>query len=1061
MKSLIIIVQFFLLNMAFLLGLSGQSPFKKIEFGTKGGSTVLPAIQSDILLEPNPYSGPKLNFETKHFSFGQLAKALGQPIVLEKDENGRPVAISYHKKIEGNIKERGNVHNAVQEFLGDIASELHLDHPENQFEIVSEEWDELGMLHIRMRQVLDGIPVYGGEIMLHGNEEGLNYFNGHYYTNVLFSKRKGTQISKKHAIKIVSDLEGVNLSTIAKEPKSTSQGERIGIQLKEPTRTQLMYFFYKDRLVLTWHLDYYTSAIDHWSTFVDARTGGIIKKVYLTCSLDGNTKSHAIANSKENSELKLVAPPPSAGDRTATGRDLNGKTQTIHVWNQDGKNYLLDASKSMYNAGASRMPEEPIGALITLDAGSTHPQNQNFEVGLPFSEDNRWGPLQISAHYNGSVAYEYYRQVHARNSINGQGGNIISIYNVSETDGGGMDNAFWSGKAMFYGNGRNAYNKLAGGLDVAGHEMTHGVIGATANLNYEGESGAINESMADVFGTMIDREDWQLGEDVVKRSAFPSGFLRDMSDPHNGGSRLGDPGWQPRHVNEQYHGEQDNGGVHINSGIPNYAYYLFVQNMAKRVGEANAKKQGERIYYRALSRYLTRSSQFVDLRAAIIKSAQDLYGSQEVEDAKNAFAAVGIGSGGSTGGNGKLNDLPINPGTWFFLANDKDYNSIFLFNLGTQNQPDELFNQGIRSKVSMTDNGALGVFVGNDKKIYGLQRQSNGGYQLFIVDDKQPWRNAVISKDGNSLALLGDSPEPSIFVWSFVKSEGVKIDLYNPTTADGVEAGDVQYAEAMEFDHSGEYILYDALSRIRSSTGANYEYWDIGFVHVWDNNTRDWGSGKVSKLISDLPEKVSIGNPVFSKNSPYVIAFDILDQRSGTDQYAVLGANIETGEIGSIFQNSELGFPNYSIDDKNIVFNASDQSGNPVLGLIGVESNKIKASGDASIFLDGGRWGVFFADGQRNLQIKTKDIAKDQPKQFLLLGNPVNEELNIKYIGNDKVNSIDMKIVDRQGKVLVEDDLLHWAKDEVKQIPVSTLKKGIYIIELNNFKIQERLKWVK
>ena len=149
-----------------------------------------------------------------------------------------------------------------------------------------------------------------------------------------------------------------------------------------------------------------------------------------------------------------------------------------------------------------------------------------------------------------------------------------------------MGNAFWNGQAIFYGNGDAAFGALAKGLDVAGHEMSHGVIQSTANMEYQGESGALNESFADVFGAMIDRDNWLIGEDIVKKSAFPSGALRNMSDPHNG-ARTNDfnSGWQPRHYDERYKGTEDNGGVHINSGIPNYAFYKFATSVGKDKAE--------------------------------------------------------------------------------------------------------------------------------------------------------------------------------------------------------------------------------------------------------------------------------------------------------------------------------------------------------------------------------------------------------------------------------------------------------------------------------------------
>src|SRR6185436_18716992 len=116
------------------------------------------------------------------------------------------------------------------------------------------------------------------------------------------------------------------------------------------------------------------------------------------------------------------------------------------------------------------------------------------------------------------------------------GGNIVSIINVTDENDNNMDNAFWSGAAMFYGNGNQAFTSLAKGLDVAGHEMSHGVIQNTANLEYLSQSGALNESYADIFGSLIDRDDYKMGEDVVKLNFFPSGALRDLSNPHNGGN---------------------------------------------------------------------------------------------------------------------------------------------------------------------------------------------------------------------------------------------------------------------------------------------------------------------------------------------------------------------------------------------------------------------------------------------------------------------------------------------------------------------------------------------
>ena len=124
------------------------------------------------------------------------------------------------------------------------------------------------------------------------------------------------------------------------------------------------------------------------------------------------------------------------------------------------------------------------------------------------------------------------------------------MINVANSDGSDMDNAFWNGAVMFYGNGDQAFDApLSKALDVAGHEMSHGVIQATANLEYQYESDAMNESFADIFASMIDRDDWQIGEDVANSAVFPSGTMRDMFEHDH------------RWVREYFHGKRSRAAV--------------------------------------------------------------------------------------------------------------------------------------------------------------------------------------------------------------------------------------------------------------------------------------------------------------------------------------------------------------------------------------------------------------------------------------------------------------------------------------------------------------------
>lgn len=191
---------------------------------------------------------------------------------------------------------------------------------------------------------------------------------------------------------------------------------------------------------------------------------------------------------------------------------------------------------------------------------------------------------------NAKKVYQYYLQQHHYNSIDGKGMDIISSVHVGRK----YQNAFWNGQQMAYGDGDEIIGPFVTHLDVVGHEMTHGVIGN--RLNYERESGALNESIADVFGFLVKNKsepvpyaetDWTMANGILrwkdpddpdgKVQSFP---LRRFDKP---GTAFDIPGvakdTQLSRYSELYEGNEDNGGVHINSGIPNHAFYLFSENL--------------------------------------------------------------------------------------------------------------------------------------------------------------------------------------------------------------------------------------------------------------------------------------------------------------------------------------------------------------------------------------------------------------------------------------------------------------------------------------------------
>jgi bacillolysin/thermolysin len=165
-------------------------------------------------------------------------------------------------------------------------------------------------------------------------------------------------------------------------------------------------------------------------------------------------------------------------------------------------------------------------------------------------------------------------------------------------------------------------------LDVTAHELTHAITDRTADLVYECQSGALNESFSDIFASNVDTGDWEIGEDL------PGGPLRDMADP----ARFGDPAHVDDYDTRPNDDDpfNDHGAVHSNSGIPNHVYYLIVQNIGR--------KDAEQVMYRVLTEELEPTSGFEDFRTASLEVARDLFGERSPQYAQidQSFAAVGL-----------------------------------------------------------------------------------------------------------------------------------------------------------------------------------------------------------------------------------------------------------------------------------------------------------------------------------------------------------------------------------------------------------------------------------
>ena len=321
----------------------------------------------------------------------------------------------------------------------------------------------------------------------------------------------------------------------------------------------------------------------------------------------------------------------------------------------------MQASDDTRSARATAPPQ----AVLAAQAGVKERIVYDGQTGdaLPGREARREGEAPtsdaaVNEAYDGSGdTYDLYQQAYSRDSIDGINMRLDSTVHHRQ----GYDNAFWNGRQMVYGDGDEdqpevdrLFNRFTRSLDVIGHELTHGVVQFTAGLVYRNQSGALNEHFADVFGSLVKQwklgqqandADWIIGAGLFTANVQGSG-IRSMKAP---GTAYNDPVLgrdpQPGHMNDFNNTTSDNGGVHINSGIPNHAFYRAAIELGGKAWERTG-----RIWYQTLTGGRLGNEASFDEAAGLTHTvAGGLFGAGSVEQqaVRTGWAAVGINVGSS------------------------------------------------------------------------------------------------------------------------------------------------------------------------------------------------------------------------------------------------------------------------------------------------------------------------------------------------------------------------------------------------------------------------------
>ncbi|MFF7734705.1 M4 family metallopeptidase [Streptomyces sp. NPDC007984] len=466
--------------------------------------------------------------------------------------------------------------------------------------------DDDGTRHVRYDRTYHRLPVLGGDFVLHLNPDGTY---------------RGTSRATKSALSLASVTPKVAAPKAADLAANLLRAAHLGETLKRLTaKPRLVVDALHGAPKLAWQTD----AVAH------DELGNPVGRTVLT---DATTGARIDAWDTMESA-------------SGEGRSLYGGTVPLQTTAAGSSYQLKDATRGgTYTGDAENKTDKCLLTICLTRAPAT----------LFTDADNQWGTgaaadrstVAVDAQYGTDVTWDYYKKVHGRDGIAGDGKGSFNRVHYGKD----YNNAFWDDTCfcMTYGDGDGKLMGPLVSLDVAGHEMSHGVTSKTAALTYSGESGGLNEATSDVFGTLVefhaanaeDRGDWLIGEKVV-RSGLGREALRFMDKPSKDGKSA--DCWDAKL------GDLD---VHYSSGVGNHFAYLLAEGSGAKslngvtynsptcdgstvtgIGRAKLGK----IWYRALTVYMTSSTDYADARKATLSAAKDLYGADSTEQKTVAAA---------------------------------------------------------------------------------------------------------------------------------------------------------------------------------------------------------------------------------------------------------------------------------------------------------------------------------------------------------------------------------------------------------------------------------------
>jgi Zn-dependent metalloprotease/Tol biopolymer transport system component len=848
----------------------------------------------------------------------------------------------------------------AKRFLQANRDVLLLSQPDDELRLNHRETDKLGRTVLRYSQFYRGLEVWPGEIGVHSDAAGA--IDLVHTTTVPTPEGLDVtpRVTAEQAMQRASASVPGGLSGTATDPKLL-----IYAPLDQPSK-------------LAWKLELSFGLNQHWQMVVDAQTGSNLKAVNMCM----------------------------CANVSGSGVDLLGITRPLNVDQQGGLYYMRNLSKPMFNAATG------VGSIQIADArNATESQifvdnrlaNRFHNIS---TNPNSWTNADaVSAAYNFSEVHDYYLQTHSRSSYDGQGSSIIATVRI-----GGPGNAFWHPvlKQMFF---HNLEDRYAASLDVIGHEFTHGVadsIGAKGILEYHGQSGALNESFADIFGEMIEARannglpDWLLGT-VLNR------IVRNMSNPPaiQAGGGITYPRKMSEFVSLPETENGDHGGVHINSSIINRAYYLIASGLSGSIGIPEA----ERTFYRCLTTKLLPQSQFIDARLGAVASAEELFGlgSRQALKVAEGFDAIEL-----FGAPVNVPQSPTNlpavsaPDSTMWVYYDF---SISDYSLARYEAAKGDAANGTRiatfSKVtrpSVTGGGSVVAYVTSGNSLALLS--TTGGTPSLAANGLVFTMTFSPLADRAAFVLLSNGqPTNQIVLLDFVNNVTTTVELTTPVF-DAAPIKNISAAGAMSFSPDNKFLAFTAKSTAVDPDGISFSAWSIYLL--------DLATLEIKPLIPPNAE-LEILQPFFSRTSSRYLLFEV---QYSSDFYIYV-ADLEAGTLGYITNTfGKVARACFTGDDRAIVYSATDATAVSGASLyrLNLSADKLSASGIRTLWRFDSPVGVTYRRGTYTATNAPPSITFTAPADGSIFTSPAN--FNLSYNAADLDGSI-AKVELYEGNVML------------------------------------------